>query len=117
MTDRPTRRGFLAACSAAAAALGLTAKVGPPRRPVPDSSDVESFDGPAHTHYLGPAAHLTSGERLFAGEACYIGADGLFRRSVGTVRVIDGGSGYTSKPTVTFSGVSVTPSGIQVRTR
>jgi hypothetical protein len=26
MTERPTRRGFLAACSAAAAALGLTAR-------------------------------------------------------------------------------------------
>jgi hypothetical protein len=33
MTERPTRRGFLAACSAAAAALGLTAKVGSVRPP------------------------------------------------------------------------------------
>jgi hypothetical protein len=29
MNDRPTRRGFLAACSAAAAALGLTARARP----------------------------------------------------------------------------------------
>jgi hypothetical protein len=35
MTDRPTRRGFLAACSAAAAALGLTAGAAPARPPIP----------------------------------------------------------------------------------
>jgi hypothetical protein len=32
--DRPTRRGFLAACSAAAAALGLAPKAGPTKQPI-----------------------------------------------------------------------------------
>jgi hypothetical protein len=117
MTDRPTRRGFLAACSAAAAALGLTARAAPARPPIAAVPDGESFDAANHTHHLTP---VSAGERLFAGDACYIGPDGRLHRSV----VINGGSGYTSKPTVLFSGgggspatASVTPSGIVVKAR
>jgi hypothetical protein len=107
MNERPTRRGFLAVCSAAAAALGLTARARPAKSPIAAVPAGDTFDGPAHSHYLGPA--YKAGEDLEADDYCYIKGDGLV---------------YTSRPIVSFLGgggspatASMTSSGIQVRTR
>jgi hypothetical protein len=67
MTDRPARRGFLAACSAAAAAaLGLTFKARPVEPPP------RGIDPPP-----GRLPTFRAGERLRADDFCYLKCDGL----------------------------------------
>jgi hypothetical protein len=79
MTDRPTRRGFLAACSAAAAALGLTARAAPARPPIPGGLTHEDLK--------------------------VIGVAKAELKQVG-ISVNSNGSGYTNIPVVVFNGGS-----------
>jgi hypothetical protein len=79
MTERPARRGFLAACSAAAAALGLPARARPVE-PLP-----RGIDPPP-----GRPPTFRAGERLRAGDFCYLKDDGLVYASRPSSR-----SGYT----------------------
>jgi hypothetical protein len=84
--DRPTRRGFLAACSAAAAALGLTTRAAPARPPIPAKAT--------------PARSPIPPE-IAAGDATvYYTVDAY----VNGIKVADGGAGYASNPAVTFTG-------------
>jgi hypothetical protein len=77
--EQPTRRGFLAACSAAAAALGLTARAAPARPPISGG--------------------------LTPDDLKVIGAAKAELKQVG-ITVIHGGSGYTNIPVVVLDGGS-----------
>lgn len=98
MTDRPTRRRFLGACSAAAAALGLTASAEPVRPPI--------------------AAGGLTPERLKEIEAATAELKPI------TITITYGGSGYTMPPVASFHGApgsgataTLTPRGVAIRTR
>jgi hypothetical protein len=88
MTERPTRRGFLAACSAAAAALGLTARAAPARPPIPGG--IECVD--PNNHARVPRTWCTQTVDSKTG--------------INSITVTHGGSNYTEIPVVVLNGGS-----------
>lgn len=83
MPDQTTRRGFLGACSAAAAALGLSARATPSK---PTPRGIEAVD--PNGHALVPQTWCIQELDTATG--------------ITKITVINGGSGYTSPPSVVF---------------